>query len=372
MMKSSIVLLGVFMNMIVVGQNIAFPQNVKYKYGIMPEYRKHADAQMAYDDWKQHHLTKQGANGGYRVLFDDGKSTVSEGIAYGMLLSVCFGEKEIFDGLWQYYKLHSNENGVMHWMINDKGEVIKANGASDAEEDAAYALYLAHRQWGSSNGINYLKDTKELISIMMEHEVDHKNFMFSPGDKWGDKNTVFNPSYFAPAYYRVFKQLTGDENWDKVIAKGYEILNKAMNKETGLVPDWCDIDGNLIKGRNSHYGFDAARTPWRIAMDYAWFGTPAAQEYCIKITGFAKKTGAANIKDGYEINGTVTGKYHNSTFVGPFGAGAMATTEEFQGFCNQIYIDNVYTLGDTYFNRSIKALTLLFQTGNFIAPDIGD
>ncbi|GAL64937.1 glycoprotein gp2 [Algibacter lectus] len=58
-------------------------------------------------------------NGRYRIKFDTPSETVSEGIGYGMLLSVYANDKELFDGLWLYYKDFSNNNGVMNWKISE-------------------------------------------------------------------------------------------------------------------------------------------------------------------------------------------------------------------------------------------------------------
>lgn len=44
----------------------------------------------------------------------------------------------------------------------------------------------------------------------------------------------------------------------------------------GLVPDWCDSDGNPQAGDRGEYGPDASRTPWRIATDYVWNNEPRA------------------------------------------------------------------------------------------------
>jgi hypothetical protein len=109
----------------------------------------------------------------------------------------------------------------------------------------------------------------------------------------------------------------------------------------------------------------------RIALDYLWFGVEAARTRTEALTAFANgivtSSGISAIKDGYKLDGTLVGLYHNNAFVGPFAAGSMAAPS-FQSFCDAAYQDNVSMPGDNYYNTSLKALTLLLLTGNFFNP----
>jgi len=89
----------------------------------------------AYLDWKSR-FYKSCSDGTVYVLKDDytgSTEVVSEGIGYGMLLSVAIGDREVFDGLWKYYREHRNGNGVMNWRQSVCGGQTGGNGASDAE-----------------------------------------------------------------------------------------------------------------------------------------------------------------------------------------------------------------------------------------------
>jgi len=97
---------------------------------------------------------------------------------------------------------------------------------------------------------NYAKD---LIDAIWNHEVDHnRGEMLKPGDQWGDVE-VTNPSYFAPAYYRVFGQITGKtQDWNNVVDASYSIIEKSLNaasgnQDNGLVPAWCDSTGTPVE-----------------------------------------------------------------------------------------------------------------------------
>jgi endo-1,4-beta-D-glucanase Y len=354
-------------------QTFPFPQNATYAYGIKPMGRNHGDAQEAYNDWKSRFVTSDGAGGYQRVFYDENPQeahwTVSEGIGYGMLLAVNMAERSLFDNLWLYSRLHENANGLMKWKIRADGTPQAQDSATDADEDMAFALLCADKQWGSEGAINYLQEAITIIDNIYDHEVDQVTFALKPGDAWGSRSTA-NPSYLVPAYYRFFRNATQDDRWLSVAQKSYDILQAAAHPSTGLLPNWCLPNGGSdpqgpLNGYD--YGYDATRTPWRIALDYLWFGIVEARTRTDKLTAFANSKGIINVKDGYLRDGTLTGSYHNSAFVGPFAAGSMAAPA-FQSFCDAAYQENVRIRGDNYFNASLKVLTLLLLTGNFMNP----
>jgi endo-1,4-beta-D-glucanase Y len=354
------------------GSAYPFPQNAVYPYGIMPSSRNHLHAESSYVQWKNNYVTTSGACGYRRVLFNDMSSTYSEGIGYGMLLSVNYNDRALFDDLWRYYLAHLDARGLMHWWIgNTCGQILGSTGATDADEDAAFALLLAHKQWGSDGPINYLQSAITQINRIYQHEVEHGTYVLKPGDYWGG-SSVTNPSYFAPAYYRAFRAVTGNAGWDSVITRCYEILQRAAHVNTGLVPDWCQANGQPAPGFAYYYYYDATRTPWRIALDYVWFGDQRARNFCRKITDFARAIGSMNIREGYYLDGNPIGQAHINVFVGPFGAGSMGTQASYQAFCDSAYEDNVATVppyvNGNYYNWSIRTLTLFLQTGNFFNP----
>lgn len=363
-----------------------FPQNATYPFGIMPTNRNSVDADSVYTNWKNRHITTDGAGAFRRVVWDTLRATVSEGIGYGMLLSVNRGDQALFNDLWGYYNLHLDPTGLMIWIIDSLGNPFSIGGftadgsATDAEEDVAYALVLAHRQWGSAGAINYLSAATTQINKIFQYEIDSTYFLPKSGNEPGGIYRV-NCSYFAPAYYKVFAEITNNPGWDSVVNNTYNFLTFFVANHsitTGLVPDWCFPDGTPFTlcppefpCRYTYY-YDACRTPWRIAMDYVWFGDVRALTFCSLISNFSRSVGASNILDEYTLGGTPLGVYHNNAFVGPLGAGAMAITPLNQNFLDSIYTENVNTFSGrwNYYNSSLKALTLFMQTGNFISGQI--
>ena len=101
--------------------------------------------------------------GGLRVQRpENGNDTVSEGIAYGMLMAVYMADKATFDGLWAYAKARRNGKGLMNWHYDANGGVVGNGAATDADEDMGFALVMADKQWGGYSG-----DANALIAAIL-------------------------------------------------------------------------------------------------------------------------------------------------------------------------------------------------------------
>lgn len=364
-----------------------FPQNAPSDRCIFPTSYQNADVRTAYELWKTATVTSEGASGHLRVRKPDSgtqiDSTVSEGIGYGLLLTVYMDDQQVFDEIWKYTLLYLNPNGLMDWEVNAQGQVIGRGAALDGDEDMAWALIMADRQWGGQGSLAkpYLDYAIDLIHAMWDHEIDHaRNDMPLPGDSWGNVD-ITNISYFAPAYYRVFGQVANMEaEWNRAIDASYAIIEASLNSangnaENGLVPAWCNSRGEPVEayaGAPTHFQNDSTRTPFRVGQDYCYYGEPRALAYMQKITNFYKSVGVANIVDGYELNGTPRPDFGkngigSASFVGPAGVGASYAGT------NQVFVDEAYAAlatqgliaGTIYYQKSWSALSLLMLTGGF-------
>jgi endo-1,4-beta-D-glucanase Y len=337
--------------------------------------------QAAYDRWKSATVTADGAGGHLRVKRPNEPglevdSTVSEGIAYGMLMAVYMNDQHLFDELWKYERLWLDDNGLMDWYINAAGtERLGTGAATDADEDMAFALVMADRQWGGSGTLDrsYLEYAKDQIQRFWDHEI-FEGKLARAGDHWGDWNNV-NISYFAPSYYRVFAQIDGNgAGWDAVLKTVYDTMDNAQstangNESNGLVPAWCTSQG--VPGSPGNYQYDSCRTPFRIALDWCFFGEARARAYVEKTANFFGGIGADNIVDGYELNGTPRAAnpgQRSAAFIGPAAVGAMNSE------VNRTLVDQGYQAvatgklmaGGDYYEESWTVLSLLMLTGNFL------
>ena len=318
----------------------------------------------AYVAWRRLYVTGEGARGALRVRRPEDKDdTVSEGIAYGMLIAAYHGDREIFDGLWAYARARRDGNGLMHWKVNAEGRVAGNGAASDADEDMAIALIVADKLWGEPYGAQ----AKSVIEGIYNSEIEPGTFVMKPGDAWGGSQ-VTNPSYFDPAYFKVFAEYTGNKKWLAVVDKTYRILDlvASHNQGTGLIPDWMTAGAGPAKGQSYDYKWDAARVPLRIARDAAWFCEPRAQKLLAPLNEFFRKNDPLTIGDGYKLNGTKFSTIHAAAFVGPVAASSLFSDNE--AFRKTLWTDLVKRWGDGYYSNHLRHLSILFVTGLFPNP----
>src|SRR5690242_14439895 len=115
----------------------------------------------AYSNWKSRFF-----DGTRIVRPENSNDTVSEGIGYGMLIGVYMNDKPMFDALWSYAKAHFDSNGLMNRNINSGGGTAGSGSATDGDEDMAWALIMAGKQWNSTT---YTNDASTLIRNLKAH-----------------------------------------------------------------------------------------------------------------------------------------------------------------------------------------------------------
>jgi endo-1,4-beta-D-glucanase Y len=368
-----------------------FPQNQRLAHLCYPAAADHRDVLAAFDAYRDEIVTADGARGFLRPRRPDTpdgvpNSTVSEGVAYGMLIAVMLDEQALFDAFFGYALEFANDNGFMCWYVSPDGERALGTGAaSDADEDIAWALVMAHRQWGGRGalGESYLDHARRQIDRIWQFQVDHDHFphLFKPGDEW--RPDVFNPSYFAPNQYRLFGEVSGNvADWQAVVDRGYEVvaasLNEASgNRDNGLVPAWCDTRGTPVEafpGAETNYQTDSARLPFRLGQDFAYYREPRARAYVAKTSAFFAALGADAIGDGYHTDGrpcpdrkTPQPNPGSAVFVAGAAVGAMHSPA-YQSFLDAAYArlrTGRLLARSRYYNRSWTVLGLLMLTGNF-------
>jgi len=369
-----------------------FPHTRKLEHLCYPSAANAEDARRAFEAWRSEIVTADGARGFLRARRPDtpdgvANSTVSEGIAYGMIIAVLCDQQALFDDFYRYALCFENKSGLMDWYIAPDGSAPLAVGAAtDSDEDIAWALVMAHRQWGGRGALAepYLLCAKRQIERVWECEVDHHRYanMLLPGDDWRGQN-VFNPSYFAPHQYRIFAEVTGNSGWFKVIERGYEIVFASLNaqngnRENGLVPAWCNAEGTPVEafpGALTNYQYDSARLPFRIAQDWAASRDPRALEYLRRVSAFFARIGADQIVDGYTLSGepapdprAARPNPGSAVFVGAAAVGAMHDPQ-YRAFIDACYArvrTGTLLARSRYYNHSWTVLSLLMLSGNFL------
>jgi endo-1,4-beta-D-glucanase Y len=352
-------------------QTHPFPTSGHYAHGFVPSAATAAAAMSSYASWKAKYLLNDCGNGYYRV--DNAKgdaSTFSEGQGYGMVLTAYFGDRTQFDGLWSFAQKNNNSNGLMGWHVTCGGFTTSDGGdgsATDGDTDIGFALIVAAAQWGGT----YERTAKTYLATLKKVEFT----TCSPSGRnvpnagnWDTTNGVgggckaSNTSYWMPGYYRVFQNLTGDSYWGKAADDVVDLYNLAADPTTGIIVNEVDQNGVAVSGQT--YDYNSCRIPWRAVLDYLWNGTAGAAAETTKITNWANSVGIMNLVDGYNANGTATGKYKGlNEWVGGFAVGAMSNSQSMvDTFAN--YFVGINNDNGTYYGASLRTLYLLQLSGN--------
>lgn len=361
-----------------------FPQNMASPNGYTVPF---ADTDMI----KSHYNTWKGAwydaSKGWIYAPEGTCSTVSEAIAYGMLITVYMDDETMFKKLYSTWTENAPANGGMHWRIGCSGGT---GSATDSDIDAAMALIQASAQWSNTQ---YLTDAKALISWIEQN--DFNGTQLKPGSNWND---AFNPSYAGLANFKLFEKVSGG-NWSTHRSDVAKDLLACQNSQTGLVADWCSwgshqptkTSASVAQSEDAGFFDDAARTPWRTAWAYYWYGDSDALTFNKKIATWlipATKT-ASGINSGYYVNGeaemSVKRNFVSSTFSGGLGlATSSLETQEAKNYMETVYktlaaLTSCATgtgcgegtvPGEKYYPSTLNLLYLLLMTGNM--PNLYD
>ncbi|MEB3291384.1 MAG: glycosyl hydrolase family 8 [Leptolyngbya sp.] len=239
----------------------------------------------------------------------DQDRTVSEGQAYAMLRAVAINDPATFERTYTWAKNNLSRRDdqgqrrdhlwAWHWgqRPDDSWGILDDNFATDADIDAATALIWAAQRWRCPQ---YLTEAQAILDDLWEQgtvPLPDGQRQLLPGPKGAFFNQpdrlVLNPSYFAPASFRLFAQVDPSRDWNSLIDSGYAMLGDLSQfSETGLPPDWVvynpitetyrsldpdGLDSDLTL--QSRYSFDAIRVWWRVGQDAAWNQDPRAQAY---------------------------------------------------------------------------------------------
>ncbi|NQX70333.1 discoidin domain-containing protein [Paenibacillus alba] len=388
------------------GEQKPFPQQVSYPGITKPNHVTQAqlntDVATYYNSWKASYLKNNLSSlpGGYYVKGDitgsaDGYKPLgsSEGQGYGMVITALMAgydanAKTIYDGLYKTaraYKSSQNAN-LMGWVVADAaGAQGHFDSATDGDIDIAYSLILAHYQWGSTGTINYLAEAKKMITNGIKASNVTDNNRLNLGD-WDGKNVLnTRPSDWMLSHLRAFYDVTGDQVWLNVINNLYSVytsFSASYSPNTGLISDFVVGNPPQPAPKNyldefpetNEYNYNAARVPTRIVMDYALYGDARGKTIADKIATWIKgktSNNPNNVKDGYKLDGTVTGSASGpaGVFVSPFIAAAVSNSS------NQAWINDGWDFMKShktgYYDDSFTMLNMLFISGNWWKPAAG-
>jgi endo-1,4-beta-D-glucanase Y len=342
-----------------------------------------------YEDFRTA-LIERCPQGDARLRYPESNNdTRSEGVGYGMVIAAYMGDRETFDGLWRYYQ-RTSTNGLMNWRRNgcDGGGGGGDNGsAADADIDAALAVLVADRQFPGSG---YLQDATEILGAIRGQLFQNGcQGVLLAGSQFAGCDCI-NPSYIPPGYYVAYGDVEQAAFWTQARDASYDYYNGVRNPQTGLVPAWSQANGSLQLGcgpqvagggQTNEYQADAARTPWRVAIDYQWTGDARAADFLRSIGGFASSQQMMRIRDRYTLagqpaNGNELSSHElgrNTYVMGGFATAMVALSQQQLDDFTGAWM-SVYKSGDNFggtfraFNNSLALLYGLLVTGTMWSP----
>lgn len=232
--------------------------------------------------------------------------TVSEGVGYGMMISVLMEDWDVFNGIWYYSKgyresAYGAKRGLMPWLtFSFSWNIPDKSSATDADLDIATSLIIAYKKTGYKG---YLEDAKSLVNALWEHEINPENLLIYSGDTpmWHTADPVYNLCYFSPVAIRLFAEIDPAHNWDGVLDAMYTYMKKVQDAGTGVFPDWSNTAGVAVDPNNGSaaktywtFNKESVRIPWRISWDYLWYQDERAADILKKLNDFIVEKSAGD------------------------------------------------------------------------------
>ncbi len=348
--------------------------------------------------------TGKNANGRLGYVTDWNNHDVrTEGMSYGMMISVQLNKKKEFDALWNWAKTHmyiSDPNhpsyGYFSWSCKIDGTPNEETPAPDGEEYFVMSLYFAANRWGSGRGIyDYQNEADELLTSMRhraektgptkfgvrtvaaEVNVDAKMIRFVPSIKYGD---FTDPSYHLPAFYELWARwgpVADREFWAQAAEASRAFFPKTVNPETGLAPAYANFDGTPHANRfpqSANFGYDSWRTASNWSVDWSWWRkAPQEQELSDHIQGFFWAQGISRYGALYMLDGKpFEGRNIESAVSPPTGlvatnavASLAATNPHSKDFVQALWDTPVPSGQMRYYDGMLYLMSLMHCGGEF-------
>ena len=315
----------------------------------------------------------------------------SEGMSYGMMISVQLDKKTEFDRLWRWastYMRHptGEKRGYFAWKCSTAGSVMDPNPASDGEIYFATSLIFAHTRWGSAGSINYLQEARAIWTAMFDKEQPgefdstfnmfsavHKQVTFTP---YGQSANHTDPSYHLPAFYEIWRQVDTDRAtfWAECAAASRLQFRNAANATTGLMPDYSNWNGTpYVEGGHESFRFDAWRCAMNVAMDHAWTAADPWQiEQSNRLLAFFASKGIAAYGNQWTLDGTQLDSSHSPGLVAMNAVAVLASNQASSWAHLNHFWDTPIPNGQyRYYDGCLYLFGLLHCSGKFRAylPD---
>ncbi len=337
----------------------------------------------------------------------------TEGMSYGMMIAVQTGHKAEFDALWNWANTYmlitdpANPSvGYYAWSMNVDGTPRSDSPAPDGEEYFVMSLYFAANRWGSGTGLyDYKAQADRLLSLMRHHPVQTGKgpFRIHPEDKpYKNPRGAYNvtvgpmvdeaanmivfvpdtggnkysdPSYHLPAFYELWALWGPKEDrtfWSKAAETSRRYFLRATGPATGLSSDYANFDGSPHATEwnpmSANFSYDSWRTASNWSVDQSWWArNPQARPLSDRIQGFLAKQGVHRFADRYTLDGKPLSTRHSTGMVATTAVASLAAsdTPEAKAFVHELWITQIPSGEQRYFDGMLYMMSLLHTSGHF-------
>jgi oligosaccharide reducing-end xylanase len=340
-------------------------------------------------------------NGALAYIYDTGNRDVrSEGMSYGMMITVQLNKKTEFDALWNWartYMYHVSPTnpayGFFSWSMKTNGTPNDEISAPDGEEYFTTALYFASGRWGNGPGIyNYRAEADRLLTNM-EHrdwiagrtrngpktvgalfDVERHMVRLTPDKKNCDHT---DPSYHLPAFYELWAKWGPKADqafWEQTAATSRDFFQRIANPRTGLTPDFAEFDGTpwaaAWNRSSTNFMFDAWRTAMNWSVDWAWWAKDIReQQLSDRLQAFFETKGMTNYVNQYTLDGeplSTPSTAHSPGLVAMNAVAGLAATQPLsRKFVDELWRLPVPTGQWRYYDGLLYFMSLLHCSSEF-------
>ncbi len=321
----------------------------------------------------------------------------SEGMSYGMMISVQLNKKEEFDALWNwamtymYVSTHGHPSeGYFAWSLKTDGTPNSETAAPDGEEYFAMALYFASGRWSNGTGIyNYREQADKILTNMRHHP--KKTGVTKFGERTVYKmvndsarmilfvpevNRIFtDPSYHLPAFYELWARWGPDADksfWAAAADTSRNFFQKVTNPKTGLSPDYANFNGTphptMWNKMSGNFSFDSWRTASNWSVDWSWWHKdPREVQISNRIQAYFASQGMNTYGDQCTLDGKVLEARHakglvSTNAVTSLAANLPAAKEFVEAIWNLPIPSN---FDERYYDGLLYIMSLLHCSGEY-------
>jgi oligosaccharide reducing-end xylanase len=345
------------------------------------------------------------ANGPLMYLTDWANHDVrTEGMSYGMIISVELNKKAEFDALWnwaQTYMYVSDPKAPSYeyfaWSCKTDGTHNSEGAAPDGESYFAMALLFAANRWPGGTGIyDYHAEAENLLTAMVHREVITAPGKFGPQSVGPETNPdppmilfvpeimphpFTDPSYHLPGFYELWARWGPPEDrdfWERAAEASRAFFPKATNADTGLAPNYANFDGTPMVGRfkqSGEFGYDAWRVESNWSVDWSWWHkAPEEQALSDRIQKFFQSQSIDTYGPVYTLDGKpqgstpgLTHEEHPEGLVGTNAVAGLAATDRARAklFTEALWNTPIPSGQSRYYDGMLYLMSLMHAGGEF-------